>query len=254
MAQDNFDKKISDALKRATEKSSQALHEENFQRIMTKINEIEKGERKMPKKSALGKMITIGTAAAVIAVTLMTFTQPGQAALAKIKKYFEPEKKIVEEIEGNEEVIDSKLQESEMGYVIYFDQERYKVVANGDVDRIEMIETYDNIPEVYMEISQNKDSTSEELAALLEEELKKDFSDVKAAESVTEPVKGLYIHAINNGTNWDDPIVNYYLVDNTQGGTFIIKQKYFLEASEGHGTRFFNMLKEFEIVEEEVAE
>jgi hypothetical protein len=105
-----------------------------------------------------------------------------------------------------------------------------------------------------MEISQDKDSTPEELAAQFEEELKADFSKVDAAQKVTEPVEGITIHAIDGGTEWDDEVVNYYLVDNTQGGTFVIKQKYFLEASEGHGARFYNMLKEFTIVPEESAE
>jgi hypothetical protein len=255
MARDSFDDKISGALKRGTKQSSEALHEENFRSILQEINDIDKGEKRMPKrKSALGKIVSIGTIAAIMLITLVTFTQPGQAALEKIKKYFEPEKKVENEIEGNKEVIDSRLQQSEMGYVIYYDQERYKIVQDGDVDRIVMKETYENIPEVYMEISQDKDKTPEELAGKLEEELKAGFSNVDPAQNVTDPVKGIYIHAINGGTKWDDEIVNYYLVDNTKGGTFIIKQKYFLEASEGHGTRFYNMLKEFVIVEEEPAE
>lgn len=251
MTQDNFDKKIREALKKSTKQSSEALHEENFNIIMSKINEIDKGDRKMPKrKSALGKIISIGTTAAVLLITLSTFTQPGQAALEKIRQYFEPQKQVETEVEGNKEVVDSRLQQSEMGYVIYYDQERYKVVEDGDTDRIVMKETYEGIPEVYMEISQDMDSTPEELAALLEEELKTDFSKVNPAEKVSEPVKGIYIHAIDGGTEWDDEVINYYLVDNTQGGTFIIKQKYFLEASEGHGARFYSMLKEFVIVEE----
>jgi hypothetical protein len=255
MARDSFDDKISEALKRSTKQSSEALHEENFRRIMNKINDIDKGDRKMPKrKSALGKIISIGTVAAVMLITIGTFTQPGQAALEKIRQYFEPEKQVEHEIEGDKEVIDSRLQQSEMGYVIYYDQDRYKVVEGEEADRIVMKETYEGIPEVYMEISQNTEKTPEELAAILEAELKADFSKVNPAENVTDPVEGIYIHAIDGGTNWDDEIVNYYLVDNTQGGTFIIKQKYFLEAAEGHGARFYNMLKEFVIVEEGAAE
>lgn len=251
MRQDNFDKKVSQALKRGTQSASEALHEENFNLIMSKINEIDKGSAKMPKrKSPMGRIISIGATAAVLAIAMSTFTQPGQAALEKIRQYFEPQKQVETEVEGEKEVVDSRLQQSEMGYVIYYDQERYKVVEDGDTDRIVMKEVYEGIPEVYMEISQDGDRTPEELASLLEEELKKDFSKVSPAEKVTEPVEGIYIHAIDGGSEWDDEVVNYYLVDNTQGGTFIIKQKYFLEASEGHGARFYSMLKEFVIVEE----
>ena len=255
MVHDIFDDKITEALKNGTKQSSEALHEENFRNILHKIHEIDKGERRMPKRrSAIGKIITIGTAAAVILILLSTYTRPGQAALEKIRKYFEPEKKVENEIEGNKETIDSRLQQSDMGYVIYYDKERYKIVEDGDTDRIVTKETYEGYPEVYMEISQDKDSAPEELAAQFEEELKVDFSKVDAAQKVTEPVEGITIHAIDGGTEWDDEVVNYYLVDNTQGGTFVIKQKYFLEASEGHGARFYNMLKEFTIVPEESAE
>ena len=250
MTQKDFDEKVSEALEKGTKRFTEELQEENFIITMKKINEIDKGDRKMPKrKSALGKFISVGSAAAVILVCI-SVTQPGQAALAKIKKYFEPEKQVEIQVEGDNEIIDSKLQQSEMGYIIYYDQERYKVVEEGDSDRIIMKETYEGIPEVYMEIYQDIDHTPEELAATLEAELKVEYSKVNPAEYVTEPVEGLYIHAIDGGTKWDDEVVNYYLVDNTQGGTFIIKQKYFLEAGEGHGARFYNMLKEFEIVEE----
>lgn len=253
MTQDNFDEKISEALKRGTKQSSEELHEENFKIIMNKIDEVDKGDRKMLKgKSALGKIISLGTTAAVIVIGMIIFTQPGQAALDRIRQYFESEKRVEIEVEGDKEIIDSKLQQSEMGYVIYYDQERYKVIENGDSDRIVMKEIYEGIPEVYMEISQDKDKTPEDLAATLEEELKVDFDKVNPAEKVTEPVEGIYIHAIDGDTNWDDEVVNYYLVDNTQGGTFIIKQKYFLEASEGHGARFYSMLKEFVVIEEPV--
>lgn len=51
MTQDNFDRKISQALRKGTKQSSEALHEENFNIIMNKINEIEKGGTTMPKEN-----------------------------------------------------------------------------------------------------------------------------------------------------------------------------------------------------------
>ncbi len=249
MAQENFEQKISEALKLATDKPSKELHDETFQAIMRRIDKNDKGDRKMLKrKSKIGKIITIGTTAAVILLALTFNTQPGQAALERIREYFEPEKSIVTEIEGTEEVIDSKLQESEMGYVLYFDQERYKVSTIGDVDRIELIEKADYIPDVYMEISQDKNRLPAAVAKDLEAALKEEFDRVDEIQTVTEPVDGLFLHAINGGKEWDDVVVTYYLVDNTRGGTFVIKQQYFLEASEGHGARFKNMLKEFVII------
>ncbi len=143
------------------------------------------------------------------------------------------------------------MQQGALGYVMYYDQERYKVVEDGQLDRYVMKETAEGIPEVYMEISQDLDNTPEELVAKLEAELKADFSKVDAPEEVTDPFEALYIHAIDGGTKWNDPVVNYYLVDDTNGGSFVIKTKYFLEAAEGHGARFHSMLKEFTILLDE---
>ncbi|MED4970575.1 RNA polymerase sigma factor [Parageobacillus toebii] len=53
-----------------------------------------------------------------------------------------------------------------------------------------------------------------------------------------------------SGRQWNDEVAKYYLVDNGQGGTFVIEQHYFVEASEGHGARFDNMLKQFQVTKE----
>jgi hypothetical protein len=37
-------------------------------------------------------------------------------------------------------------------------------------------------------------------------------------------------------------------VDDNQGGSYVIEQHLFLEAAEGHGVRFYHMLKEFKVV------
>ncbi|HCS73133.1 MAG TPA: hypothetical protein DIW17_04570 [Clostridiales bacterium] len=124
---------------------------------------------------------------------LSTFTQPGQAALEKLKKYFELEKLIGYEVEGEKENIDSRLQQGALGYVMYYDQERYKVVEDGQMDRYVMKETTEEIPEVYLEVSQDLDNTPGELAAKLEAELKADFSKVDAPKEVADPLEALYI-------------------------------------------------------------
>jgi len=251
MSNENFDQKIREALDRRIYMPANEMLEKNRKIIMERIEKME--ENNMARKSkGWKKAAGITAAAAVMALVLGgIFTQPGQAALEKIRQYFEPEKVVEYEIEGDKENIDSRLQQSEMGYVLYYDQERYKIVENGQVDRIVMKEEYPDIPEVYMEISQELDSTPEELADKLAAQLKNDFSKVDDPKKVTEPLEAVYIHAIDGGTQGTDPIVEYYLVDNTKGGTFVIKLKYFLEAAEGHGARFHNMLKDFVIVDME---
>ena len=67
-------------------------------------------------------------------------------------------------------------------------------------------------------------------------------------EAVTEPLEGYNLHGIS-GSEWDSPVTNVYVVDNQNDGSFVITEKYFLEAAEGHGARFYAMLQEFEIME-----
>lgn len=248
MSPENFDEKIKEALYKGAYRPTNSMLEKNREEIMAKIEEIEKS-RLPGKKFGWNKALGVAAAAIAMAFALSIFTQPGQAALEKLKQYFEPEKVVEYEVEGDKENIDTRLQQSEMGYVLYYDQERYKVVEGQGADRIVMKEEFVGIPEVYMEISQDPNSSAEELAPNLEQELKKDFSKVDPVRRVSEPVESLYIHAIDGGSKADDPIVDYYLVDNGRGGTFIIKLKYFLEAAEGHGARFRNMLKDFTIVD-----
>ena len=47
---------------------------------------------------------------------------------------------------------------------------------------------------------------------------------------------------------FSDVYENIYIVDNQAGGSFLIECKLFVEAEEGHGARFGNMLETFEVV------
>ena len=47
---------------------------------------------------------------------------------------------------------------------------------------------------------------------------------------------------------WDDAVMKVYVLDNTAGGVFVVKMRYFTEAEEGHGARLEAMLNGFEII------
>lgn len=253
MPSEKFDEKRDDKIKNSLYKGAyrptNAMLARN-QKILEKTEEIEKN--KLPGKTyTWEKALGLVAAAMVIIFLLSIFTQPGQAALEKLRKHFEPERMSEYEVEGDKENIGGMLQQSEKGYAIYYDKELYQVVEDKQADRIVMKEDADENPEVYMEISQEALYTPEEIASMLELELKDSFSQVGSVTKLDEPIEALYIHAVDEGNRADDHIVEYYLVDNKKGGTFIIKLKYFLEAAEGHGARFFNMLKNFTIVDTE---
>lgn len=98
-----------------------------------------------------------------------------------------------------------------------------------------------------MEIQRVANKSPQEMAAQLEAELKSSFETVDNYGVVNDPIESISLRA-RSGLEFDSPIVRYYLVDDKQGGTFVIKQQFFLGAEEGHGARFYHMLKEFKIV------
>lgn len=257
----NLLKNTNDALKKKEEiwgniETKLAIDEENPRNIASEMEEknieIEpRSSRKKAKKSRKSKGWSTGMiAAAILLGFFATSTDTGQAVVNNIKEYFAPEKQVVEEIEGMPEEKEVVLKESKSGYIIYIDEERYKLVEEDGIDKIVTKEPLpENYPEVAMEISQVEDKSPEELATSIQEELKNSFETVKEISTVDEPVEGLLVSAIA-GNEWDSRVTQVYIISNEKEGSFVIQQKYFLEAEEGHGARFYHMLNEFKIVEE----
>jgi len=133
------------------------------------------------------------------------------------------------------------------------DEERYDFVALESGDKIVPKDFPSDLPEVSMQISQDTDAAPEAVVARLKEDLGSKYKIVKDIETVEKPLAAIRLKALT-GYEGDDAVVEYYLVDNTQGGTFIITLKYFVEAEEGHGARFEQMLGEFSIVSNKQAQ
>ncbi len=249
---DRFDDKIKKALEYGTD-NALSQKEEVWNAIKAKTYFLPKGvsrmSRKRKKQKPIFKILAASTVAAALLLTFLVETEPGKAAIDKIKEMFEPQKNIVQDLEGNKEETVVELNHSKMGYVIYVDKEMYDLVKSDEADRIVAKHQGEGLPEVFMEITQIVDKAPSAVAADIENQLKTEFPIVENRGQVSDPIDGTLIRA-TTGNEWNDKVVVYYLVDNTQGGTFVIKQQYFFEASEGHGSRFYHMLKEFEIVKE----
>lgn len=206
----------------------------------------------------------------LILLVLAVFTPAGRAAVSKIMDLFEPEKSVETIVEGEAETTDQQLQVGTtmtpqpdatpevplMTYVLYVDSERYSFETIDGIDIIVPRNYPDDYPEVSMTIEQITGKTKEELSIEIVNNLKAELDTVNDPYTVSEPLEGICIDAYDgdpNGTKetmpqWNSKVVKYYLVDNTQGGTFVIKITLFVEAQEGHGSRFDSMLKEFVVV------
>jgi len=243
-----FDDDLKAAIKAGTQKAAEKKKD-----IWNNIEKQLKEGNMSRKKSHAGKII-----AAVIAAGLVItgFTPLGQAAINSIAQLFEPQRAIDVVIEGDTEQTDQQLHvgtmepdilDDSVTYVLYVDEERYEFVSSETGDRIVPKGYPSDLPEVYMQIVQNTELTPQDAAAKIKAELVTSYIEVRDIEQITAPVDAIRLIAIN-GYEWNDDIVVYYFIDNTQGGTFIITAKYFVEAEEGHGARFEQMLADFEIV------
>lgn len=242
------DNKINESLLKGTDEVTE-LKEVVWNNIENKLNLNEdKVVNVKARKNSILTFFKYGSVAAAISIVIMANTEYGHATANKIKQLFEPNKIVSEQIEGMDEKSNVSLQEGSSKYIIYIDEERYIMQNLDGKDIITPKVKAESYPNVSMEINQVENKEPEVVASEIEKSLKEKYKKVDNMKKVKSPINGIFIYA-NNGSSWDDIVEKYYLVDNTKGGTFIIKQQLFLEASEGHGVRFDNMLKEFKIVD-----
>jgi len=243
-----FDQEIRGALLKATD-ASLRLKKDIWKDIESQIEYYEKQKeaRTMKRNKSKSMFTALTLMVAVLCIVFFTSTNAGRAAVAKIKEILAPEKVIVQDIEGEKEDTKVNLNEGP-GYIIYVDEEMYQVVKEDGKDKIvPKFQPDNNLPEVYMEIQRVVDKSPQEITIQLEAELKSSFETVENCGMVNDPIEAISLYA-RSGLKPDSTIVRYYLVDDNHGGTFVIKQQYFLEAAEGHGARFYHMLKEFKVV------
>ena len=248
----NFD----DRIKKSLEDNINISHEEK-QEIWNNIErelfaKQSKGELKM-KRSKKRSYQGLVVAAAVLIVAIGVQTEMGHAIIDQIKEFFAPQKNIVQEIEGNKEKTDINLQTpSSTDYVIYVDEERYVFVDGEESDMITMKNPpVGNYPEVSMKIKQVINKTPEDVIKDLETSISEEYNTFHKPEEIREPIVGWTLMGLK-GQNWDSEVIKIYVLSNGKQGSFIITQKYFLEAAEGHGVRFDEMVKEFHLIDETI--
>lgn len=193
----------------------------------------------------------IGIVATIFIILMGLQTEIGYGIINQIKETFTPKKEITEEIEGNKEKTEVQLKQSKKSnYIIYIDEERYKFIEGKDSDKIVMKEEFnDDLPEISMEIKQLISKSPEDLINKLEAEIKAEYEIFYEVEKITTPIKGWRLKGLK-GQEWNSEVIKIYIISNGNNGSFLIIQRYFLEAEEGHGVRFDEMLKTFQIIKE----
>jgi hypothetical protein len=215
-------------------------------------NTLSRDRRKRKPMRNRAKKWTAGVAVVVLVAAVFFSMPAGTAFMKELRLWLAPEKKVEVEVEGSKEETQQELHlNEESHYAIYYDVDRYKLVQQDGKDIITTKEPLPaKYPEVSLVIEQNKDMLPEELIAQIAKDLAGQYSEVREIEPITEPFKGYRVSAIA-GQNFDSKVTYVYVTDNGKQGSFALSLNYFLEAAEGHGARFRQMLDEFRVVEEE---
>lgn len=113
--------------------------------------------------------------------------------------------------------------------------------------RIQELEDFNaSLPRCEMEIREVPDKAPLDLAEETRQRMIGSWDTVKEIFHHIEPVH-LSFYA-SGGQNWDSPQEEHCFFDNGKQGSFHIILRYFLEAAEGHGTRFNAMLYTFTLI------
>ena len=217
------EKLLKEALVKGTDEAT-ALKERVWTNIEKELDF--KEDKNLKKKRPIFKYA--GVAAALAIVVFATNTSYVNAAVDKIKGMFAPTKTIEQSLEGNIEKTEMDLEVSSQKYVIYVDKSIYEVIKEKDKDIIRPKESLESLPEISMTIEQLA-KKPEEAVKDIEKELNDKFPNVTNLGEITTPINGLALHALE-GNKATSTVVDYYIVDNEKGGSFIIKKHYFLEA------------------------
>ncbi|MCM2675085.1 hypothetical protein [Alkalicoccobacillus plakortidis] len=135
-------------------------------------------------------------------------------------------------------------------YLLYLSDSDYKwVETESGLDRIEPSNPLpEGYPDVFLTIEQNTSVSPEETIERIFEDVNSVNVEVGRPEEVTEPIEGFRLY-VSNGTEWDSLVQRFYVLSNGNEGSFIITQSFFLEAIEGHGANFEEIVRNFELVE-----
>ena len=205
-------------------------------------------------------------AAAIALVMILTFFQtvPGVAALETIKEavtsFIEtlfPPKDIPVNVEGETEVIhqeagglEPEIQEDGTvtvpGFAIYYDTELYTMSEENGVTYIRFI-TDNELPTCEMEIKHIPGVAPEDAAEAVRKEMEQSWDSVSELRNL-ETREG-FAFAFSAGTSWDSACGDIFFLSDGRNGCFQLTSRYFIEATEGHGSRFGQMVQTFEVID-----
>lgn len=139
--------------------------------------------------------------------------------------------------------------EPEARFRIYINRESYYSYEEDGVYIIRPRQEPEGTPPCRLEITHLPDTGVKQAALLVQERLAGEYEKV---EELLEPPNGwfrvevgqAYLFA-SDGAEWDDAQREVWIQPDGEDGAFVLESSYFLEATEGHGARFVDMMCNF---------
>ena len=139
-------------------------------------------------------------------------------------------------------------QEKAVDFLIYVNEEQFNI---READGLYSIRSTDplpeNFPECGLDIVHLANISPDAANMLAAESLGNRYAMVFQEEESSALPKCPYLRA-SAGTDWDSEQAELWFVDDGQGGAFVLTARYFLEAEEGMGMRFRDMVSSFRVI------
>lgn len=139
-------------------------------------------------------------------------------------------------------------QEKTVDFLIYVNEEQFSIREENGLYSIRSTNPLpENFPEMGLDILHLSGTAPDAAASDAEDALKGRYREV-ASEEMTAALPGSRYLRASAGTDWDSGQAELWFVSDGQGGTFVLTSRYFLEAEEGMGMRFRDMVSSFRVI------
>lgn len=131
-------------------------------------------------------------------------------------------------------------------FLIYVNEEQFHICEENGLYSIRSNNSLpEGFPECGLDIAHLTGTSPDEARQSVAEALGGRYTEIfQEDENAVFP---LYLWA-SAGTDWDSEQARLWFVSDGQGGTFVLAARYFLEAEEGLGMRFQDMVSSFRVV------
>jgi len=139
-------------------------------------------------------------------------------------------------------------QEKTVDFLIYVNEEQYAIREEKGLYSIRSTNPLpEDFPECGLDIFHLSAVSPEEARNTAAEALADHYKTVSLDDESAVLPKNPYLRA-SAGVDWNSEQAELWFVDDGQGGTFVLTARYFLEAEEGMGMQFRDMVSSFRVV------